>query len=52
MEALSSSKRRLLEEPHSATSQKNAFFITTAVKTSNLTGTETAIKAVAISEEK
>jgi hypothetical protein len=39
-EALSSSKRRFLQEPHSVTSQKIPFFIATAVKTSNLTGYE------------
>jgi hypothetical protein len=37
MEALGSPKRRLLQEPHGVTSQKTAFFIVTAVKTSNLT---------------
>jgi hypothetical protein len=31
------SKRRLLQEPHSVTSQTTPFFIVTAVKTSNLT---------------
>jgi hypothetical protein len=36
-EALSSSKRRFLQEPHGVTSQKTPFFIVTAVKTSNLT---------------
>jgi hypothetical protein len=36
MEVLRSPKRRLLQEPHSTTSQKTAFFIVTAVKTSNL----------------
>jgi hypothetical protein len=30
-------KRQLLQEPHSVTFQKMAFFIVTAVKTSNLT---------------
>jgi hypothetical protein len=30
-------KRRFLQEPHGVTSQKTAFFIVTAVKTSNLT---------------
>jgi hypothetical protein len=30
-------KRRFLQEPHGVTSQKMAFFIVTAVKTSNLT---------------
>jgi hypothetical protein len=30
-------KRRFLQEPHGATSQKTTFFIVTAVKTSNLT---------------
>jgi hypothetical protein len=33
MEAIRSLKRRFLEEPHSVTSQKTAFFIVTAVKT-------------------
>jgi hypothetical protein len=37
MEALSSSECRLLQEPHGVTSQRTAFFIVTAVKTSNLT---------------
>jgi hypothetical protein len=32
-----SSNRRFLQEPHGLTSQKTAFFIVTAVKTSNLT---------------
>jgi hypothetical protein len=32
-----SSKRRFLFDPHSDTSQKTAFFVVTAVKTSNLT---------------
>jgi hypothetical protein len=36
-EALSSPKRRFLQEPHDVTSQKTPFFIVTAVKTSNLT---------------
>jgi hypothetical protein len=35
-EALSSSKRRFLQEQHDITSQKTPFFIVTAVKTSNL----------------
>jgi uncharacterized repeat protein (TIGR01451 family) len=30
-------KRRFLQEPHGVTSQKTAFFIITAVNTSNLT---------------
>jgi hypothetical protein len=30
-------KRRFLQEPHGATSQKTAFFIVTAVKTTDLT---------------
>jgi hypothetical protein len=30
-------KRRLLQEPHGVTSQKTAFFLVTAVTTSNLT---------------
>jgi hypothetical protein len=33
---LSSPKRRFLQEPHGATSQKTPFFIVTAVNTSNL----------------
>jgi hypothetical protein len=37
MVAISSSKRRFLHEPHVVISQKMAFFIVTAVKTSNLT---------------
>jgi hypothetical protein len=37
MEAISSPKRRFLQEPHGVTSQKMPFFIVTAVKTSNLT---------------
>jgi hypothetical protein len=37
MEALSSSETRLIQEPHGVTYQKTAFFIVTAVKTSNLT---------------
>jgi hypothetical protein len=37
MEAPSPPKRRLLQEPHGVTSQKTAFFIVTAAKTSNLT---------------
>jgi hypothetical protein len=36
-EALSSSRRRFLQEPHGITSEKTPFFIVTAVKTSNLT---------------
>jgi hypothetical protein len=36
-EALSSPKRRFLQEPHGVTSQKTPFFIVTTVKTSNLT---------------
>jgi hypothetical protein len=36
-EALSSSDRRFLQEPHGVTSQKTPFFIVTVVKTSNLT---------------
>jgi hypothetical protein len=31
-------KRRFLQEPHGVTSQRTAFFIVTAVNTSNLTG--------------
>jgi hypothetical protein len=34
---LNSSETRFLQEPHGVTSQKTAFFIVTAVKTSNLT---------------
>jgi hypothetical protein len=37
MEALSSPKRRFLQEPHGLIPQKTPFFIVTAVKTSNLT---------------
>jgi hypothetical protein len=37
-EAISSPKRRFLQEPHGVTTQKTPFFIVTAVKTSNLTG--------------
>jgi hypothetical protein len=36
-EALSSPKRRFLQEPYGITSQKSASFIVTTVKTSNLT---------------
>jgi hypothetical protein len=36
-EALTSSRRRFLQEPHGVTSQKTPFFIVTDVKTSNLT---------------
>jgi hypothetical protein len=36
MKALVPLKRRLLQEPHGVTSQKTAFVIVTAVKTSNL----------------
>jgi hypothetical protein len=43
-EALSSSERRFLQEPHGVTSQKTPFFIVTAVKTSNLTLTEPSRK--------
>jgi hypothetical protein len=32
-----SEEREFLQEPHGVTSQKTAFFIVTAVKTSNLT---------------
>jgi hypothetical protein len=39
-EALSSPKRRFLQEPHGVTSQKTPFFIVTTVKTSNLTKTK------------
>jgi hypothetical protein len=34
------SKRKFLQEPHGVTSQKTAFFIVTAVKTSKLTPNE------------
>jgi hypothetical protein len=37
MEAIRSSKRRYLQEQHGVVFQKTAFFIVTAVKTSNLT---------------
>jgi hypothetical protein len=37
MAALRSSERRILQEPHGVTAHKTAFFIVTAVKTSNLT---------------
>jgi hypothetical protein len=37
MEELRPLKRLLLQEPHGVASQKTAFFIVTAVKTSNLT---------------
>jgi hypothetical protein len=37
MEAICSPKRRFIQYLHGATSQKKAFFIVTAVKTSNLT---------------
>jgi hypothetical protein len=37
MEAICSSETWFLQEPHGATSQKTAFFIVTAVKTTNLT---------------
>jgi hypothetical protein len=37
MEALSSSEKSVLKEPHGITSQKTPFFIVTAIKTSNLT---------------
>jgi hypothetical protein len=36
-EALSSSERRFLQEPHGVISQRTQFFIVTAVKASNLT---------------
>jgi hypothetical protein len=36
-EVLSPLKRRFLQEPHGATSQKMPFFIVTAMNTSNLT---------------
>jgi hypothetical protein len=37
MEAIYSSEYRFLQEPHSGTSQKMAFFIVITLKTSNLT---------------
>jgi hypothetical protein len=37
MEAIYSSETSVLKEPHCITSQKTAFFIVTAVKTSNIT---------------
>jgi hypothetical protein len=37
MEALNSPKRRFLQEPYGVTSVNTAFFIVTAVRTSNLT---------------
>jgi hypothetical protein len=37
MEAMRSSKRQFLQEPHGLTTQKTTFFIVTAVKTSHLT---------------
>jgi hypothetical protein len=37
MERYVSAKRRFTQDLHSATSQKTAFFLVTAVKTSNLT---------------
>jgi hypothetical protein len=37
MEATGSSETLVLQEPHAATLQKTAFFIVTAVKTSNVT---------------
>jgi hypothetical protein len=41
VEAIRSSETRFLEEPHSVTLKKTAFFIVTAVRTSNLTRYET-----------
>jgi hypothetical protein len=38
MEAMISSETLFLQEPHGVRSQKRAFFIFTAVKTSNLVG--------------
>jgi hypothetical protein len=38
MQELSSSETRFLQEPNGVTSQNTAFFIVTAVKTSNLSG--------------
>jgi hypothetical protein len=43
MEATRTSKRRFLQEPHDAASQKTAFFRVTAVRTSNLTCTVTVL---------
>jgi hypothetical protein len=40
LEALHSSETHFLQEPHCVTSQKSAFFMVTAVKTSKLTGTD------------
>jgi hypothetical protein len=37
MEAIVSSETSVLKDPHGVTSQKTAFFIVTAVKTSNPT---------------
>jgi hypothetical protein len=37
LEALCNPESRFLQKPHGVTSQKTAFFIVTAVKTSNLT---------------
>jgi hypothetical protein len=37
MEAIPTPKHGFLQEPHGVTSKKTAFFIITAVKTSNLT---------------
>jgi hypothetical protein len=37
MEAIRSSESPFLQEPHGVTSQKAAFFIVTAMRTSNLT---------------
>jgi hypothetical protein len=37
MEAIFPSKRQFLQEPYDSTSQKTAFLLVTAVKTSNLT---------------
>jgi hypothetical protein len=37
-------KRRFLQEPHGLTSQKTAFFIVTAVKTSNLAKLRTCLE--------
>jgi hypothetical protein len=36
MEAIRSSETSILKEPHGVTSTKTAFFLVTAVKTSNL----------------
>jgi hypothetical protein len=47
-EALSTSETPVLKEPHGVTSQKTAFFIVTAVKTSNLTETAFSTASFAV----